>query len=60
MPLIWVSYALPTTWGANAMRSVMVRGWSLDIEGVWSGYLAVLGWLVFFVFLAVTGIKRTT
>ena len=60
VPLIWLSYAMPTTWGAEAMRSVMVRGWGLEKEGVWIGFVAVLAWMLFFIILAVVGIKRTT
>jgi ABC-type multidrug transport system permease subunit len=34
VPLIYLSKALPTTWGGNAMRSVLIRGWGFDNDQV--------------------------
>ena len=34
VPLIYLSYALPTTWGGNVVRSVLIRGWSFGIAAV--------------------------
>ena len=35
-----VAWALPTTWTAEACRSIMIRGWGLEAEGVWMAFLA--------------------
>ena len=35
-----VSWALPTTWTAEACRSIMIRGWGLESESVWMAFLA--------------------
>lgn len=36
-----LSYALPTTWVAEAFRSVMVRGWGLEHEVVLGGFVSI-------------------
>ena len=55
--LRYISYALPTSWAAQGMRSLMLRGWGmLDFE-VWIGFVAVLGWSVLFLIMAVAGIR---
>jgi ABC-type multidrug transport system permease subunit len=48
----WLSYSLPTTWAATAMRSVMIRGWSLDRQDVWASYLISLAWVLVLLSLA--------
>ncbi|MDP6899406.1 MAG: ABC transporter permease [Candidatus Thalassarchaeaceae archaeon] len=35
-----VSWALPTTWTAEACRSIMIRGWGLESESVWMAFIA--------------------
>lgn len=35
-----VAWALPTTWTAEACRSIMVRGWGLESEVIWMAFLA--------------------
>lgn len=32
--LRYVAYALPTTWAAEAMRSIMLRGWGMQHQQV--------------------------
>lgn len=43
---VWVSYALPTTWAAEGLRSVMTRGWGITAGPVWRGILIPMGWTV--------------
>lgn len=50
--LRYVSYALPTTWAAESMRSVMLRGWDISYQGVWAGFAAVAGYIVLLLLLA--------
>lgn len=56
--LRYISYALPTTWAAQTMRSIMSRGWGLDKPDVWHGFLIVLAWTVFFFMFAVNSVKN--
>ena len=39
--LIPVSKVLPTTWSAEAFRSIMMRGWGLESPVVWQAFLVV-------------------
>eukprot|EP00455_Lapot_gusevi_P020080 TRINITY_DN2134_c0_g1_i6.p1 TRINITY_DN2134_c0_g1~~TRINITY_DN2134_c0_g1_i6.p1 ORF type:complete len:387 (-),score=60.09 TRINITY_DN2134_c0_g1_i6:99-1259(-) len=55
--LRYISMGLPTTWAANAMRSILNRGWSMEQHEVWSGFMVVIGWGVFFLILASRGLK---
>ncbi len=55
-PLRWLAYAMPMTYANEALRSVIVRGWSLESVGK---ELAVLGgFAVLFALLASRLIKR--
>jgi ABC-type multidrug transport system permease subunit len=56
--LRYISYALPTTWAASAMRSIMSRGWSLFDGDVGIGFLVVIGWCTFFGVVSARGLKR--
>ncbi len=51
------SYLLPPTWGIDAMRDVLLRGWG--IEHVWPHILILTGFAVVFSFLAVFGLRRS-
>ncbi|HEX2022456.1 MAG TPA: ABC transporter permease [Candidatus Thermoplasmatota archaeon] len=53
-PLSWL---LPPTWGIEALRDVMLRGWG--IERVWLNVLVLAGFAVAFSALAVLGLKRS-
>ena len=59
IPLRWLSYVFPTTWGASSMRSVMGRGWGIEEGTVWQAFLVILGWLAVFFALSVLAIRRT-
>jgi len=48
----WISYALPTTWVADGMRSIMIRGWGMDRQLIWTSYLVALAWAIFFLTFA--------
>ena len=50
--LRYVSYALPTTWGAATMRSVLNRGWGLEHEQSWQCFAVIGFWLLFLLLLA--------
>jgi len=47
MGLRYVSYALPTTHAADAMRSIMLRGWGFGHPEVYLGYVFVAGYAAF-------------
>lgn len=60
---IWlrhISSAFPTTLAANALRSLITRGWGITQPDVWQGYLVVIGWIIVFLTLAAIGLKART
>ncbi len=56
--LSYVSIVLPTSWAADAMRSVMLRGWDASHANVWGALLVVFGWATLFLILSIRGINR--
>ncbi|KAL3887370.1 hypothetical protein ACJMK2_027312 [Sinanodonta woodiana] len=40
----YISYSLPMTYAADALRCVLSRGWDITMMPVWRGYLATMGW----------------
>jgi ABC-type multidrug transport system permease subunit len=56
--LQYISYGLPTTYAAKSMRSIMGRGWGIDWEAVWIGYLSTIAWLVIFLGLSAVALRR--
>jgi ABC-type multidrug transport system ATPase subunit/ABC-type multidrug transport system permease subunit len=50
--LVWISKILPTMWAADAMRSVMIRGWGMEWQGVWQSFLITGAWALALVVLA--------
>jgi len=42
--LSWFSISLPTTNTANAMRSVMIRGWDPSHKAVWLAFVVCAAW----------------
>lgn len=49
----WHVDVLPTAWAAEAMRSVMIRGWDLTMPVIWQGLCVVAGWIVALLLLAI-------
>jgi ABC-type multidrug transport system permease subunit len=49
---------LPTTQAAEAMRSIISRGWSMVWLHVWRGFAVTGGWIVFMFFAAVYAMKN--
>jgi ABC-type multidrug transport system permease subunit len=43
---------------ADAMRSLMLRGWDLSHPGIWGAFLVVFGWILFFLIISLLGVKR--
>jgi ABC-type multidrug transport system permease subunit len=56
--LRYVAYCLPTTWAAESMRSVMLRGWGIEKEHVWAGFVAVAGYIALFSALATFRVRN--
>ncbi|XP_074652584.1 ABC transporter G family member 20-like isoform X2 [Tubulanus polymorphus] len=42
--LRYISYGLPITFPAEAMRCILGRGWGLSYMHVWRGFLVAIGW----------------
>eukprot|EP00698_Gefionella_okellyi_P025014 TRINITY_DN901_c0_g1_i1.p1 TRINITY_DN901_c0_g1~~TRINITY_DN901_c0_g1_i1.p1 ORF type:complete len:513 (+),score=119.78 TRINITY_DN901_c0_g1_i1:805-2343(+) len=53
----YVSLAFPTTWAADAFRSVMTRGWGITYYTVWMGFVVSGAWLAFFLVGAVLSLR---
>jgi huntingtin len=56
--LKWLSLALPTTWAAGAMRSVLNRGWDMSYQDVYTGFAVVSGWCILFGWMASSGLRN--
>lgn len=57
VPLNYVSNALPTTWAADSVRSIMSRGWGIEYFEVWMGFVVPLAWAAFLFLIAVRGMR---
>jgi ABC-2 type transport system permease protein len=51
-----LSYAIPPSYAVDATRSVMLRGWG--IGGIWVDIVALLGFAIAFLLLAVWSLQR--
>jgi len=40
----WLSLALPTTWAARSLRSIMIRGWGISFQQVWLSFVIIFAW----------------
>ena len=52
-----LSYSFPTTLTANALRSIITRGWGLEHEQVWEGFVIIIAWIIFFILFAMLFLK---
>jgi len=57
VPLSWISQSLPTTHAANAMRSIMSRGWGLEEQEVWLAFAVTGAWIVGLFLIASRGLR---
>jgi ABC-type multidrug transport system permease subunit len=59
MPTVlrYLGSALPMTYPAQAMRAAMGRGWGLEYEEVWRGFVLGITWFVVFLFIAGIGLR---
>lgn len=48
-----VSRFLPLTYPTETLRSIMARGWKLDHEEIYFGFISISVWTVIFVFIAI-------
>jgi ABC-2 type transport system permease protein len=53
-PFAWI---MPTTWTAEAFRSIMIRGWGLEDTGIQLAFLFNAGFAVFALFIASRSLK---
>jgi ABC-type multidrug transport system permease subunit len=42
----YLSYVLPQTFACEAMRGVLSRGWGLEWEPVYRGFLVTIAWII--------------
>ncbi|XP_065917161.1 ABC transporter G family member 20-like [Dysidea avara] len=52
----YTSYSFPMAIPADAVRSILLRGWGLDHLSVWMGLIIPFSWFLFFVILAGIGL----
>jgi ABC-type multidrug transport system permease subunit len=59
MPTVlrYLGSALPMTYPAQAMRAAMGRGWGLEYEEVWRGFVLGITWFIVFLFIAGIGLR---
>lgn len=55
--LRWFSYLQPQTIPTEALRNLIVRGWTITETGVWAGFAVTGAWLIFFLFMASLAFK---
>ncbi len=53
-PLRYISYVLPPTLPAAAMRDVFLRGWGVHYREVWEGLLVNSAFIILFLSIAIT------
>lgn len=51
-----VSYFIPLTYAVEGLRSVMIRGWSVD--GIWLQLLVLIGFAIAMLLLSAWGLRR--
>jgi ABC-2 type transport system permease protein len=51
-----VSYFIPLTYAVEGLRSVMIRGWSVD--GIWVQLIILIGFAIAMLVLSTWGLKR--
>ena len=51
-----VSYFIPLTYAVEGLRSVMIRGWSID--GIWLQLIVLVGFAIAMLILSAWGLKR--
>jgi len=54
----WLSKSLPTTWTAEALRSVMIRGWGIQYKTIWMALIITASWSVVLLFLASQSLRE--
>jgi len=55
--LYYPALAFPTTWGAETLRSTMIRGWPIWYPEVYTGLAVTFGWFIFLLLLATISLR---
>eukprot|EP00117_Sycon_ciliatum_P049119 scpid21523/ scgid0343/ ABC transporter G family member 23; ABC transporter ABCG.23 len=58
--LRYISYCMPNTFAATAVRDIMGRGWSLGHLDVGLGLAITCAWLISFFFISLVSLRRQT
>ncbi|XP_022701989.1 ABC transporter G family member 20-like isoform X5 [Varroa jacobsoni] len=53
----YIAYGLPQTIPTESLRCIMYRGWGIDRDEVWIGYIVSLAWTIFFLLFATAAFK---
>ncbi|XP_037028883.1 ABC transporter G family member 20 isoform X3 [Bradysia coprophila] len=59
MPVIlrYISYCLPLTQATTALRCILTRGWGLDEQEVYLGFISTLSWIMLFLVITLVVLK---
>lgn len=52
-----VAYVLPLTKSTESLRSILQRGWSLDVDYVYAGFVSTILWIIGFLTLSILLLK---
>ncbi|XP_032523469.1 ABC transporter G family member 20 [Danaus plexippus] len=55
--LQWISYVLPLTKSTESLRSMLQRGWSIEVPTVYSGFISTVVWIVVYLTVSILLIK---
>ncbi|KAG8226599.1 hypothetical protein J437_LFUL007291 [Ladona fulva] len=44
----YFAYCFPSTMATESLRSIMFRGWGIEMETVYLGFVTTLAWIIFF------------
>ncbi|XP_038219569.1 ABC transporter G family member 20 [Zerene cesonia] len=55
--LQWISYVLPLTKSTESLRSMLQRGWSIEVPTVYSGFVSTAIWIVVYLTVSILLIK---
>ncbi|XP_047525927.1 ABC transporter G family member 20 [Pieris napi] len=55
--LQWISFVLPLTKSTESLRSMLQRGWTIDVPTVYTGFVSTTLWIVIYLTVSILLIK---
>lgn len=53
----YISYCLPLTQATTALRCMLTRGWGLDEQEVYLGFISTLSWIIGFLVITMVVLR---